>query len=82
MTESGSYGNYPSWVFQYYYLLHKNALGNFKTFVEDIGRTPAMLHYLDGRLNIKTDPMKIMHGNCSNCLQWGLEIIPNKMSKK
>ncbi|MBK9272349.1 MAG: DUF1800 domain-containing protein [Saprospiraceae bacterium] len=56
VAESGTYGHYPSWVFQYYYLLHKNAMGNFKTFVEDMGRTPAMLHYLDGRLNIKNRP--------------------------
>lgn len=56
VTEAQNYGYYPTWVFQYYYVLHKNALGNFKTFVEDIGRTPAMLHYLDGRLNIKSRP--------------------------
>lgn len=56
VTGAENYGYYPTWVFQYYYALHKNALGNFKTFVEDMGRNPAMLHYLDGRLNTKNAP--------------------------
>lgn len=56
VTEAQNYGYYPTWVFQYYYVLHKNAMGNFKDFVYDIGRTPAMLHYLDGRLNYKGRP--------------------------
>ena len=35
----------------YYYLLHEHLLGNFKTFVYDMGLTPAMLKYLDGESN-------------------------------
>ncbi|MBK8734438.1 MAG: DUF1800 family protein [Saprospiraceae bacterium] len=48
--------NVPSWNFQYYYLLHKNALGNFKQFVMDIGRTPNMLIYLDGAYSYAISP--------------------------
>ena len=48
--------NVPSWNFQYYYLLHKNALGNFKQFVMDIGRTPNMLIYLDGAYSYAINP--------------------------
>ena len=51
VTESGVYGRVSTWMFQYYYILHLNALGDFKKFVMDIGLTPAMLRYLDGRLS-------------------------------
>ncbi|MCC6816738.1 MAG: DUF1800 domain-containing protein [Saprospiraceae bacterium] len=56
VTGSSVYGYYPSWAFQYYYVLHKHALGNFKKFVYEMGRNPAMLIYLDGRLNTKNAP--------------------------
>ncbi|MEP7197445.1 MAG: DUF1800 family protein [Saprospiraceae bacterium] len=56
VTGSSNYGNYPTWVFQYYFVLHKHALGNFRNFVYEIGRNPAMLHYLDGRVNNKYAP--------------------------
>lgn len=56
VTGSSNYGSYPSWAFQYYYVLHKHSLGNFRKFVYEIGRNPAMLHYLDGRLNRKGAP--------------------------
>ncbi|WP_457652494.1 DUF1800 domain-containing protein [Rhodocaloribacter sp.] len=38
-------------VYDYYTLLRKNALGNFRTLVEKIGTNPAMLIYLDGFVN-------------------------------
>ena len=41
-------GTTLSWNFQYYYMLHYFALGNFKDFVFHIGRTPLMLIYLSG----------------------------------
>ncbi|MFN8281349.1 MAG: DUF1800 domain-containing protein [Saprospiraceae bacterium] len=56
VTAANNFGYYPSWVFQYYFVLHKHALGNFRNFVYEIGRNPAMLHYLDGRLNRKGNP--------------------------
>ncbi|NOT38443.1 MAG: DUF1800 domain-containing protein [Saprospiraceae bacterium] len=56
VTGSSNYGAYPSWAFQYYYVMHKHALGNFRNFVYEMGRNPAMLHYLDGRLNRKGAP--------------------------
>ncbi|MFK7807430.1 MAG: DUF1800 family protein, partial [Saprospiraceae bacterium] len=40
----------------YYNLLHIHAFGNFKTFVEEIGKTPAMLVYLNGNVNVAEEP--------------------------
>ncbi len=37
-------------------LLRKHALGNFKTLVQEITRDPAMLYYLDGRVNRRGKP--------------------------
>ena len=44
--------------FLYYYIncLQRNALGNFKTFVSEIGLTSAMLYYLDGVSNRGNNP--------------------------
>jgi uncharacterized protein (DUF1800 family) len=44
--------------FLYYYLncLQRNAIGNFKTFVSEIGLTSAMLYYLDGVYNNGNNP--------------------------
>ncbi len=46
--------NSSMWV--YYDLLHRRAMGNFRTFVEDMGKNPAMLVYLNGNINIATEP--------------------------
>lgn len=43
-------------LFDYYYLLVEHAFGNFKALVYDIGLTPAMLVYLDGRDNRAGNP--------------------------
>ncbi|AZQ43030.1 DUF1800 domain-containing protein [Nonlabens ponticola] len=48
--------NAPSWMFQYYRLLQENTFGNFKDFVKEIGKSPAMLVFLDGRRNRKNNP--------------------------
>jgi hypothetical protein len=48
--------NCPSYMWQYYSLLQANGLGNFKTFVELIGLTPAMLVYLNGAENTAAEP--------------------------
>jgi uncharacterized protein (DUF1800 family) len=44
--------------FLYYYIncLQRNSLGNFKTFVSEIGLTSAMLYYLDGVFNNGNNP--------------------------
>lgn len=44
--------------FLYYYIncLQRNSLGNFKTFVSEIGLTSAMLFYLDGAFNNGNNP--------------------------
>lgn len=48
--------NCPSYMWQYYTLLQQHALGNFKTFVQEIGLTPAMLIYLNGFENTSDEP--------------------------
>ncbi len=44
--------------FLYYYIncLQRNSLGNFRTFVSEIGLTSAMLYYLDGVFNNGNNP--------------------------
>lgn len=44
--------------FLYYYIncLQRNSIGNFKTFVSDVGLTSAMLYYLDGVYNNGNNP--------------------------
>jgi len=44
--------------FLYYYIncLQRNAIGNFRTFVSEIGLTDAMLYYLDGVYNNGNNP--------------------------
>lgn len=39
------------YLWSYYFLLNKYCLGNFKQFVSDMGKNPAMLVYLNGNLN-------------------------------
>lgn len=43
----------PSYLYQYHKLLQGYALGNFKTFTHEMGRTPAMLVFLDGARNTR-----------------------------
>lgn len=46
----------PSYLYQYHHLLQKYALGNFRQFVYEIGKTPAMLVFLDGVQNTNIKP--------------------------
>lgn len=46
----------PSYLFQYYEILQKNAFGNFRTFLKEIGLSNAMLVYLNGNINVKSNP--------------------------
>jgi hypothetical protein len=45
-----------NYMWSYYNLLHTFALGNFRTFVELMGKNPAMLVYLNGNQNIAGQP--------------------------
>ncbi len=45
-----------SFLYHYINCLQRNALGNFKTFVSEIGLTSAMLYYLDGVFNNGNNP--------------------------
>jgi uncharacterized protein (DUF1800 family) len=49
---------YDCTSFLYYYVncLQRNALGNFRTFISEIGLTNAMLYYLDGVYNNGNNP--------------------------
>ncbi len=55
VTEYGVY-DCNSFLFEYANCLQRNALGNFKTFVSEIGLTSAMLRYLDGAFNNRNRP--------------------------
>lgn len=46
----------PSYMYEYHKLLQQYAFGNFQTFVKEMGKNPAMLKFLDGRLNYKLLP--------------------------
>lgn len=48
--------NQPAYLYQYYALIQSHALGNFKTFVSEMGLAPAMLRYLNGFENKKNSP--------------------------
>lgn len=50
VTELNVYGC-NKYLWHYYNLLNKHCLGNFKTFVEEMGKAPAMLVYLNGNQN-------------------------------
>lgn len=55
VTELDIY-NCNSYLYYYINCLQRNALGNFKTFVSEIGLTNAMLYYLDGVYNNGNNP--------------------------
>lgn len=48
--------NYAPYLYQYYNVAERHALGNFKEFVREIGLTPAMLLYLNGFENTNVEP--------------------------
>lgn len=45
-----------SFLYHYVNCLQRNSIGNFKTFVSEIGLTSAMLYYLDGVFNNGNNP--------------------------
>ena len=47
---------YSPYMFQYYNLMQTHALGNFKTFVHEVGLSNAMLLYLNGFENTNFNP--------------------------
>ena len=55
VTELDIY-NCSSFLYYYTNCLQRNAIGNFKTFVSEIGLTNAMLFYLDGAYNNGDNP--------------------------
>ncbi len=55
VTEDDTYRS-PAYQTQYYNLVQMHALGNFRDFVYDIGKSNAMLVYLNGDENIKDRP--------------------------
>lgn len=44
------------YMWDYANTIQRNILGNFRTFVEEIGLTPAMLIYLNGNQNVRQQP--------------------------
>lgn len=45
-----------SYLYRYHKLLQENALGNYKAFLHAMGKTPAMLVFLNGVQNTKANP--------------------------
>lgn len=48
--------NCNSFLYHYFNCLQRNSIGNFKTFVSEMGLTSAMLYYLDGVYNNGNNP--------------------------
>jgi uncharacterized protein (DUF1800 family) len=48
--------NLAQWLFIHNDMLRRNALGNFRTFLKEMWKDPAMLIYLDGNQNLRTRP--------------------------
>ncbi|WP_405379870.1 DUF1800 family protein [Maribacter sp. LLG6340-A2] len=48
--------NCNAYLYEYINCLQRNSIGNFKTFVHEIGLTNAMLYYLDGVYNNGNNP--------------------------
>lgn len=44
------------WLYIHNDMLRRNALGNFRTFLKEMWKDPAMLVYLDGNQNVRTRP--------------------------
>jgi uncharacterized protein (DUF1800 family) len=57
VTQYSEY-NCPSYLYQYHKLLQQFAFGNFKDFTKAMGKTPAMLFFLNGNVNTKNRPNK------------------------
>ena len=55
VTQLESY-NHPPYMYQYWDALQTHSLGNFKTFVSEMGLNPAMLLMLNGFENTNTSP--------------------------
>lgn len=55
VTQLSTY-NCAHFIYEYYAVLQKNCIGNFKTFVREIGLTNAMLVFLNGKDNKKNKP--------------------------
>ena len=55
VTETDVY-NCNSFLYYYTDCLQRNAIGNFKTFISEMGLTSAMLFYLDGAYNNGSNP--------------------------
>lgn len=45
-----------AYLWRYYELLHRRAFGNFREFVLEMGKNPAMLVFLNGNLNVAGEP--------------------------
>jgi uncharacterized protein (DUF1800 family) len=53
---SGNELNRPSWMTNYLQVLDRNALGNFRTLLQEMTLNPEMGEYLDMRLSTRTNP--------------------------
>ncbi len=47
---------FPSYGYHYHQLIYENALGNLRDLVRQVGKSPAMLFFLNGNENFKENP--------------------------
>lgn len=57
VTQYSEY-NCPSYLYEYHKLLQQYAFGNFKDFTKAMGKSPAMLVFLNGNVSTKNRPNK------------------------
>jgi uncharacterized protein (DUF1800 family) len=53
-----AFEGYARWTWQHFdtFVIRKNALGNFRTMLEAVAKSPAMLYYLDNYINTVSGP--------------------------
>jgi uncharacterized protein (DUF1800 family) len=75
-TETADVGN-ANFLYKHVNLLRTKSLGNFKQLVRDITLDPAMLYYLNGRLNTATAPDENYSRELQELFTLGKENNPN-----
>lgn len=75
-TDIGGTFNEPIYSYRYNALLRQYALGNYKAFIRQMSIEPAMLYYLDGRLNTKTAPNENYGRELQELFTVGKDSIP------
>lgn len=76
-TTIGSPVQQPIYAYRYNALLRQFALGNFKSFIRALTIDPAMLYYLDGRLNFNNAPNENYARELQELFTIGKDLAPS-----